>query len=175
MRRSSLRPLRAAALVASTALLATGCAGVPFAFAGGQEPERDGATGEVVESVEADPFALRVGDCLDSLQGITGEYEEVESILTVPCGQAHDSEVYASHLIADEKYPGDDGVIQQADDFCYAEFAGFVGMAYEDSGLDLSTLFPSSDSWKYMDDREILCLVVDPAGGVTGTLAGAAY
>jgi hypothetical protein len=92
----------------------------------------------------------------------------------VPCAEAHDSEVYAAHQMTDETYPGDDAVVTAADDFCYAEFGGFVGMAYEDSNLLYTTMFPSSDSWKLNDDREILCIVLDENGGITGTLAGAA-
>jgi hypothetical protein len=163
-----------AALAASAALVLTGCSAVQ-SFVGGVEPERDAETGAIVEAAEANAFALRVGDCMMSTDDLASEeLTDVVSVPTVPCDQPHDSEVFAAHTITDETYPGDDAVVTAADDFCYGEFEGFVGMAYEDSALLYSTMFPSSDSWKLNDDREILCVLVDEDGGVTGSLAGAA-
>ena len=175
MLRSLVRPVASTALVASAALVLTGCAAAQ-SFVGGVEPERDEETGAVVEAVQADAFSLRVGDCLTSgTAPVVEEVQDIESVPTVPCDQEHDSEVYAAHVMTQAEYPGDEAVVTAADDFCYAEFEGFVGMAYEDSALLFSTMFPSPDSWKLADDREILCVVVDEAGGLTGTLAGAAY
>jgi hypothetical protein len=171
--RSLVRPVVASVLMASAALALTGCSAAQ-SFVGGVEPERDEETGAVVEAVQADAFALRVGDCLNSTETVTEEVQDVDSVPTVPCDQAHDSEIYASTQMTDETYPGDEAVVTAADDFCYAEFEGFVGMAYEDSALFISTMFPTAESWKVLEDREILCVVVDEAGGRTGTLAGAA-
>jgi hypothetical protein len=170
--RTAHRPLASAGLLAVGMLLLTGCSAVQ-GLAGGVEPERDETTGEIVEAAQADAFSLRVGDCVDALA--TGDSEEVESMPTVPCADEHDGEVYASHLIDDAEYPWEESVATQADELCYADFQPFVGTAYEDSALDYTTLFPTGDSWKHLDDREILCIVVDPSAGVTGTLQAAQY
>ncbi len=172
MSRTTRRPLARAGLLAATALVLTGCSAVQ-GFVGGVEPERDEATGEIVEAAQADAFALRVGDCLDVSS--TEESEVLDSVPTVPCGEPHEGEVYASHALADGDFPGDEAVAAQAEELCYSDFQAFVGLAYEDSTLDFSTMYPTADSWQLLDDREVLCVVVDPAAAVTGTLEGAGY
>ena len=58
---------------------------------------------------------------------------------------------------------------------CGPAFDTFVGLAYEDSTLDIYQLFPTEDTWEQLDDRLISCLIYDPSNPeVTGTLAGAA-
>lgn len=174
MLRSLSRPALTAALVASSVVVLTGCSALQ-SLAGGVEPERDEVTGAVTEAVEADPFALRVGDCVDTAAlGVTEEVQTIMSVPTLPCDQEHDGEVYAS-LELEGEYPGEDGVVQAADEFCYAEFGAFVGTAYEDSALDFLTMFPTAETWELDGDRQVLCIVVDAASGVTATLAGAAY
>lgn len=175
MSRSTRRPTTLLLAAAVAVLSLSGCA-VAQDLVGGVEPERDEATGEVVEAVHANAFALRVGDCLNVNETMpdTEETFEVESVPTVPCGDEHDSEVYASHQMEDGEYPGDEAVLAAVDELCYADFAPFVGLAYEDSTLDFTAFFPSAQSWE-MDDREILCIVVDPEAGVTGTLQGVQY
>jgi hypothetical protein len=173
--RSVTRPATTAALVASCVLVLTGCSAVQ-SFVGGVEPERDAETGAIVEAAEANAFALRVGDCLNSTDDMASDEEitNIVSVPTMPCGDEHDSEVFASHDMTGDDYPGDDAVITAADDFCYTEFEGFVGLPFEESALYYTTMFPTEDSWDLDGDREILCVVVDDAGAVTGTLAGAA-
>lgn len=154
------------ALAAASALVLSGC--------GASEPVRDAETGEIVEAAEADAFSIRVGDCLDTTGTFSEEEStEVESLPTIPCGDAHDGEVYATTLLDEGDYPGEDAVVKQADEFCYTEFEPFVGLAYEDSVLDFTMLYPTSDSWSMLDDREIVCIVVDLEGGVTGSMKSA--
>ena len=114
-------------------------------------------------------FALRVGDCMASTDPAT----EVQTVPTRPCTEVHDSEIFASTMLPDGDFPGDDAVTTSVDDFCYGQFQAFVGMAYEQSALGLSYFMPSQESWDGMGDRQILCILVDPAGGVTGTMKGA--
>ena len=175
------RHLAAVGVLASATLLLTGCSAVQ-GMIGGVEPERDEATGEITEAANADAFALRVGDCLTYAEEVPAEVseeepelEEVSSVPTVPCGDEHDSEVYAAHDLEGEEFPGDDAIIASADELCFADFQPFVGTAYDDSTLDFTFLAPTATSWEYADDREVLCIVMDPAGGVTGTLKGAQY
>ncbi|GAB3213409.1 septum formation family protein [Marinactinospora thermotolerans] len=108
---------------------------------------------------------LSVGDCLPA--AAEGELAAVE---TISCEEPHDSEIYASSTMEGDEYPGDDAVITAAEEKCLAEFEGFVGMAYEESELDISYMYPTQESWETLDDREILCMIYDPAGDTTGTL-----
>lgn len=47
-------------------------------------------------------------------------------------------------------------------------------MSYDESVLEMSYLYPTSQTWSLNDDREILCIVADPEGASTGSLPGAA-
>lgn len=116
-----------------------------------------------------DIFTVSVGDCVNDGSS-TGEISEVP---VVSCSEPHDSEAYASVLMEDGEFPGDEAVSQRGDEECTAEFAGFVGLDYETSALDFAFYYPTESSWA-QGDREILCLIVDPAGQTTGSLAGGA-
>lgn len=116
-----------------------------------------------------DIFTVSVGDCVNAGNS-TGEVSEVP---VVACSEPHDSEAYASVLMEDGEFPSDEAVNQRGDDECTAAFAGFVGLDYAASELDFAFYYPTESSWA-QGDREILCLIVDPAGRTTGSLAGAA-
>lgn len=123
---------------------------------------------------EDDVFSLAVGDCFDT-DSLTAEPTEVETVPTVDCDELHDYEVYASVMMDDDEFPGEEDTIAQADTECLALFEGFVGTTYEEATtLDVSYLYPTTSSWA-LGDREILCMVYafDPDGNlekVSGTL-----
>jgi hypothetical protein len=118
---------------------------------------------------ETDVFTIAVGDCLND-GGVEGE---VSTVPTVDCAEKHDSEAYASIIMDDGDFPGDQAVDDQAISDCTTEFNSFVGLDYQSSALDFAYYYPTEKSWAN-GDREILCLIVDPAGQVTGSLEGAA-
>jgi hypothetical protein len=163
---------RTAAIIAA-ALLATsltGCGAISGLLSGPAQPERDETTQEVVESSDADVFALRVGDCLNMITA-----DEVDSVPVVPCDEPHGEEVFHDFQMPDGEYPGDEAVIAAAEESCLAAFEPFVGLAFEESTLDASWYVPTQQSWEALDDRTVSCMVSDPAGEVTGTLENAAY
>jgi hypothetical protein len=131
------------------------------------------ASGAVSTAGTLDAFSVALGDCV--IEGAASEeVVEVSQVEVVPCADSHDSEVFAVFDLPDGDFPGDEAVMAAADEGCYGAFPGFVGMAYEDSGLDFGTYFPTEDSWNALDDREVVCLAWDPAGRVTGSLEGVA-
>lgn len=120
-------------------------------------------------STKTDVFTIKVGDCLnDADVGTT-----VTDVPTIACSEPHDSEAFSSFLMADGIFPGADAVATQAETGCTTDFAKFVGIALDQSELSYSYYFPTVESWKN-GDREIVCLVTDPAGRTSGTLQGAA-
>lgn len=153
------RPVAAAALVVASLVLA-GCT----ALGGG-----GGATPTPTGVPEVDVLDLQVGDCLDThgRPGITA------TVPVVDCAVEHDSEAYATFTLDDGDFPGDDTVKSGAQASCAGAFAEFAGIDYEASTLDYAYYFPTRGSWA-TGDRRILCLIVDPAQRVTGTLEGAA-
>ena len=72
-----------------------------------------------------------------------------------------------------DEFPGADEVKAQAETECTSEFNTFVGVDYNVSALSYSYYYPTAESWA-QGDREIICLIDDPAGQTTGTLKGAA-
>ncbi|MFE9242481.1 septum formation family protein [Nocardiopsis sp. NPDC006938] len=177
-----------AALATGAALSLSGC-GLPLlppALTGGgdesteaYEPEAAEETDYEEETEEADPPAdaedqdvndLAVGDCLNEME--TGYDEAVSSVPIVDCSEAHDLEVYwGGDFDSGLDYPGRDEVIDMVNENCLEFFQTFVGTAYEESVLDIQTLFPMEEGWE-MGDREYLCLIGQMDGSqTTGTLA----
>ena len=163
-----MRALTRPAAVGAATLLLVGLSGCS-ALLGPSEPERDAETGEVTEASDADVFALRVGDCMNSADA----GDEVSSMPTVPCSEPHDSEIYASTVLEEGEYPGDESISETAGTYCEAEFATFVGLSYPESEIYATWLVPSQDGWERLDDREVLCVLLDEEGDVTGSMKGA--
>ena len=135
-----------------------------------ETPQRAGATGAVTASADADVFAIKVGDCL-TLRSV--DATEVDSMPVVPCGQVHDSEVFAQMTLTGDTFPGVDSIQATLDGFCADEFGRFVGLEYGTSTLSLNYVYPTEDSWT-TGDRLGQCIVIDPSdGGRTGTMKGA--
>lgn len=162
-------------LAVVAAVVAVGLSGCSIVdqFLPSSQPVRDAETGEITEEVDnADVFAVRVGDCLNTAGLDTAD--EISDVPVVPCSEPHDDEVYYSYTLEDGEYPGEDAIIADAGETCVAEFSTFVGLAYEESVLDYWPMYPTAGSWEN-GDREVLCIAWDPSGAkLTGTLAGAA-
>ena len=150
--------------VGAASLALAGCSLLGNITGGGTTDTGDSTTG-----TDVDVFTIAVGDCLND-GGVDGEVTTVE---TIDCAQPHDSEAYASILMDDGEFPGDEAVDTFAIEQCDAAFAEFVGLSYAESTLSYSYYYPTEESWA-SGDREILCLLVDPAGKVEGSLQGAA-
>ena len=169
-RRTLVRVLTALTAVAIAVPL-SGCSMIGNLLQGSApQAERDETTQEIVEEGQADVFTLRVGDCMNEVSE-----ELVSEVPVVPCDQPHDEEVYFDFTLTGDEYPGDDAIQTEADDTCLVEFDRFVGLAYDSSTLDFYAYRPSEESWTQLSDRIVSCVIFDPAGQVTGTLAGAAY
>ncbi|HMG44008.1 MAG TPA: septum formation family protein [Acidimicrobiales bacterium] len=138
---------------------------------GGDDAERDDE-GTITDAGSEDVFDLGTGDCINN----PTEESELETVDAVPCTEPHDAEVFAEFDMsaAGDTYPGVPAAQQEAQTGCSEQFEGFVGMPFDGTALNLYYLYPTQDSWDRLDDRQITCLVSDPAGPTTGTLEGAA-
>ena len=155
--------IKAAAVLGAAALALAGCA-----FISSGDAKRD-ESGRPTETSIADAFKVKVGDCIAEPDGT-----EVKDVSVIPCGQSHDLEAYAAKNIVADAYPGQSEVEAQSEDFCGAEFATFVGLPFDQSSLELTYFYPTSETWK-ANDREIVCLIGGAAGEpTTGSLKGAA-
>ena len=134
-----------------------------------------------------DVGGLLVGDCLREVS--EGLQAHAVTVPRVPCGESHEFEVFARFPVSNDAFPGDNAVTAAAESGCGSRFEAFVQLDYRGSTLDFAYLTPTEESWGAVDGpgslggsgssgspggRDISCLVTDPAGPVTGTLAGAA-
>lgn len=149
---------RLGAFAALTAM-ATGCSGLIDALDPNAEPEEAETVG--VETIGE-------GACLDEPQGVT----QFEDITRVPCADPHDVEVYYTFDLDSDALPIGDEMDTLAQEGCVPEFDKFVGTPYVDSELEINWYVPVAQSWA-AGDREVWCLVYDPAGKLTGTAEGA--
>ena len=146
---------------AVTVLALTGCSSAE------QSPrDQNGAVTEKNDS--ASVFDMNEGDCFDEP---SEEAAEVETLPALPCSEPHDYEVFEVQPISGEKFPGEKAVTDLADQGCGKAFTSFVGISFDESGLELNYLYPTADSWD-RDDREVTCLVADPDKKTSGSLEG---
>jgi hypothetical protein len=120
------------------------------------DADRD-ATGAIVGEGTIDAFQLRVGDCFNDGSSMGAEVSDLPG---VPCDEPHDYETYAVFDVALQEYPSDDEMSELAYERCLERFGGFVGLDYEDSILDIVTLYPTTESWQ-QNDREVVCALFD--------------
>ncbi|MFT7599760.1 MAG: hypothetical protein ACI8TP_002696 [Acidimicrobiales bacterium] len=130
------------------------------------EPEADPVQ---PDPTETDVFDLDVGDCFDSLS-----IDVVSEVDGLSCEAEHLYEIYYAFDIVGESFPGTDAIVEDAQEGCLGAFDGFVGLAFADSILDVSYLYPTMESWTLGDDREVLCLLINvDESPRTGTARGA--
>jgi len=132
-----------------TALLATAVVVVGCSAA---ERNEDG---ELAVAGSLDAFAIEIGDCYDDEVQISGQVSDVPG---VPCAEPHDNEVFATFELTEGGWPGDERVIELANDGCFDRFEPYVGATYEESVLMITTLTPSERSWSQVNDREVVCV-----------------
>ncbi|MGH8993432.1 MAG: septum formation family protein [Acidimicrobiia bacterium] len=156
-------PRRIAVLLALVAAVAGAC----------NDAERD-ADGQVQTSGDLSVYELRTGDCFNGGQRVAeevGKERTVDQVTAVPCGQAHDNEVFAvfDHPAAkDADFPGEEAVNQVAQDGCLERFEAYVGRPYAGSDLQVAVIAPAEKSWTEEDDRAIVCIVYGD-GRLTGS------
>ena len=116
-------------------------------------------------------FSLPVGTCFDDQAD-----GEISSVPEVNCAEPHDNEVFALiEYTETDTYPGTDQMSEISDELCRAQFAGYVGIEYESSVLEVFPIFPTEESWDEDDDREIICALYNAdLSKITGSMEGAA-
>ncbi|MFJ4209092.1 septum formation family protein [Paenarthrobacter sp. NPDC089675] len=157
------RSIKAAAVLGAASFALAGCSLISSGDA-----KRD-ESGRPTETSVADAFQVKVGDCMAEPSG-----NEIRDVSIIPCEQSHDLEAYAAKKLVADSYPGQSEVESQSEEYCATEFATFVGVDYNESTLELTYLYPTSQTWK-QNDREIVCLIGGASGAATkGSLKGSA-
>jgi hypothetical protein len=145
-------------------------------------PDTEATTDDSVgtESTDAElpisVFELEVGTCFDDPAFAADESSTIGDTTAVQCFDPHDAEVFAVVAFTqtdEDDYPGEEAVQDYADDQCFDRFEDFVGIPYEESALDIATIWPTEDSWAE-GDREAVCSVFHVENQkLEGTMDGA--
>ncbi len=114
-------------------------------------------SGSIIGGGAVDAFSVRVGDCFNDTDSFS---DEVSSVPGVPCTDPHDNETFAVFDVAFDSYPDEEVMAQHAYDSCQQQFEPFVGKDYESSTLEISTMYPTQQSWE-QSDREVVCAIYD--------------
>ena len=99
-------------------------------------------------------FNVEVGQCVQLPDGST-----ISRVEVVECTAEHDGEVYHIEKLTDKERPSDDWLNMRMESIC----SNAVGAAYEDSNLEITTMFPTEGSWK-LGDRDIVCIAISNDG-----------
>jgi hypothetical protein len=161
-----------AGALAMALVLAAGACGGDDDDAGDDDDEAGDATSETTsaEAEEETVFAIGEGDCVEA--DPTAESDVVSEVPTIDCEEPHHSEVFHTYTIDADEMPSAAEIEGIVEDQCVSEFESFVGMSYDQSALEVTWLEPTEESWE-AGDRELVCLITDPAGQTTGSLEGA--
>ena len=128
-----------------------------------------GEDGQIIDAGAVDAFDMHVGDCFDDW----GTEDEVLEVPGVPCADPHDNEVYATFDITGDGWPGEEEIEFEANEGCYDRFERAIGKTYKESVIDFTPIYPSSDSWKERNDREVICVAFHMEyDKLTGTVIG---
>jgi hypothetical protein len=117
-----------------------------------------------IEGLPIEPETLVVGDCFNRYSGLQN-YQTVEIVTKRPCDQSHDAEVFFkadyAGAAAVDTYPGKEKLTDDAIRVCYANFKGFVGLAYETSTYQLGYFVPQQEQWERATarSRAVTCYV----------------
>ena len=131
--------------------------------------DRDGS-GAIVDEGTLDAFHVQVGDCFNDT---SSNDDEITSVPGVPCSDPHDNETFAVFdLGIDSFLEEEDAMYELAYSSCKEHFESFVGNDYESSTLEITTMYPSAQSWQE-NDREVVCAIYDmDANKLVGSAKG---
>ena len=126
--------------------------------------------GVVAAACTPSVLTLSIGTCFDD----PDSFEEVEDIPIIDCDSPHDNEVFANVDMTGSDYPGFEAVNNRAFQICEDNFAGYLGISYDESIYDIAWFNPTADTWD-IGDREVICFAYDLTyEKITGTVNGIA-
>ena len=101
--------------------------------------------------------SLKVGQCIQ-----LPEDDEVGDITTANCAEEHTGEVYFISTITQDSLPSSSEMDELIAAACFDSFEDYVGTSPEETTLDATAMYPTSQTWS-KGDRDIVCIAV-PTG-----------
>ena len=126
-------------------------------------------SGQITDGGTLQVNDLKVGDCFN-----TDVSQDIDDVDAVPCAEPHAYELFHIFTMTDSgSYPTDSQFDDETDAACRPAFAEYVGMAYDDSALFVSTLTPTKDGWDDGDHTVQCILHEEDESNITGSQRGA--
>ena len=118
------------------------------------------------------PTELQVGDCFSFNNDDSST--QVSDVEVVDCSAPHLYEVYSNYQIPQSTFPDENTMKSEQYTACHDTFETYVGVPYDQSQYDATTLNPTENSWA-QGDHAITCFLMSKDGSqLTGSLKGAA-
>jgi hypothetical protein len=134
--------------------------------------------GSKSKTVSVSVFDVKPGQCFNPPGQVKSELGKLSS---VPCGQPHTQESYASVAFSNKDgsaasaYPGDAVLKSFADGACAQRYTSYVGKDYLDSSYFFTYLLPSARGWEQQKDRNVLCFVTTTGQQLTASVKGSKH
>lgn len=137
-----------------------GATGVPTAQVSTNPGNGGPAPGQLPASGSVSVHALVVGQCFDWSQST----QPVVSVTLIPCGQAHNAQVFAVWDLSGSTYPAN--VLQVAAQGCAERKASLSASA---SSLEVTQFSPGAAGWAD-GDRVVYCFILSPTPNLNSSL-----
>jgi hypothetical protein len=120
----------------------------------------------LMEGFGARAGSLEVGACFDG--GTADERGNFDDrVAPRACDEPHDSQLISTFAWPGSEpnnaYPGEQLMVDHAEESCLDAFFETVGIDYEFSTLEMIYAYPSAQTWRF-GDRTFLCIVRGPGG-----------
>lgn len=103
-----------------------------------------------------------VGNCLESVDG------DGTSFTHLPCADPHAAEVIYTYEPSGGAYPGEDAIVEEANDTCLDEVSLTVPVGVDTSNLTYDFWYPDATAWD-SGDRSVACVLVGDGVDLTGS------
>jgi hypothetical protein len=118
--------------------------------------------GDTDTAREISSLDFAVGNCLETLDG------DGTSFPHVPCADPHEAEVVATFEPDGDAYPGEDAILEEANDVCLEEVSLAVPAGVDTSDLTWDFWYPEASSWDD-GDRTVACVLIADGVDMTGS------
>jgi hypothetical protein len=109
-------------------------------------------------------FSLKFGTCFENPNA-----SSVQTVVSVPCGHAHNAQVFGQFPLKGTRYPGASAVKQDALSDCNGSAAGNLDRSKINNSMTIKFIYPLEGSWD-LNQRTISCLLVSPRSNLTSSV-----
>jgi hypothetical protein len=106
-------------------------------------------------------FGLQTGQCFNGQNGL--------GVTVLSCSSPHQAEVFATFLLAEQAWPGDDAVQSAAQAGCQTRISSYINPQLATSALSQEYIYPDEITWS-AGIRTVICDVRSDEGLVIGSV-----